>query len=49
MTLTSEKRELTKQIKELNRNRKHYKLQSEWHRMMYAMILRLEIIEELCK
>lgn len=47
----AKKQELIKEIKELNRNRKHYKLQSEWHRMMYALTLRLEIIDEIesCK
>lgn len=41
------KKELLKQINALNKERKFYKKQSEWHRMMYTLTLKLEILEDI--
>lgn len=38
-------KQLKKDAAQLSKNRKHYKLQSEWHRLMYAMTLEIEILE----
>lgn len=40
-------KELKSEIKALDKERKHYKLQSEWHRMMYAKTLALETLESI--
>lgn len=38
---------LKKETKDLDKTRKTYHLQSEWHRMMYAKMLEIETIERL--
>ena len=38
---------LQKQINDLNRQRKHYRLQSEWHRMMHDLTLKLETLQSI--
>ena len=44
-----DKKEIKERIDSLNKERKYYKKQSEWHMMMYKLTLRLEIIEKIEK
>jgi hypothetical protein len=41
------KKELIKEINALNKARKHYVKQSEWHRLMYSLTLKLEILKDI--
>ncbi len=37
---------LKREIKQLNKSRKHYSIQSEWHRLMWTKTFELETIEK---
>jgi hypothetical protein len=47
MDIQTEIQKISAEIDELNKTRVHYKLQSEWHRMMYALCLKMELLVKL--
>lgn len=40
-------KKLKKETADISKQRVHYKLQSEWHRLMYSRTLEIELLEKL--
>ena len=47
--ISAKKKQLEKEIEQLNSDRKYYVLQSEFHKRMYALNLKKELLDEISK
>lgn len=47
MNVDKRKKELAIDLADLDKARKHYRIQSEWFRLMYAMQLEYEVLEKI--